>query len=41
MCKRWWRLEKEEGLWQELIRYKYMRDKSIFEVSHRMNYSPI
>jgi hypothetical protein len=41
MCKWWWRLEKEEGLWQEIIRYKYMREKSIFDVRHKLNDSPI
>ena len=40
MCKWWWRLKKE-GLWQEIIRYKYMRTKSIHEVSHKLNDSPI
>jgi hypothetical protein len=41
MCKWWWRLEKEDGLWQEIIRYKYMRTKLIHKVSHKLNDSPI
>ena len=34
LCKWWWRLETENGLWQEIIRYKYLKTKSIHEVSH-------
>jgi hypothetical protein len=41
MCKWWWRLETEEGLWQEIVKYKYLKNKSIHEVSHRLNDSPI
>jgi hypothetical protein len=37
LCKWWWRLEKEEGLWQEIIRYKYLKDKSIHDVGHKIN----
>jgi hypothetical protein len=41
LCKWWWRLETEEGLWQEIIKHKYLKNKSIHEVSHKLNDSPI
>jgi hypothetical protein len=25
LCKWWWRLETEEGLWQEIIKHKYLK----------------
>jgi hypothetical protein len=24
LCKWWWKLEKEDGLWQQIIRHKYL-----------------
>jgi len=39
LCKWWWKLEKEDGLWQEIVRYKYLRNKSIYEVKHSLNVS--
>lgn len=41
LCKWWWRLEKEEGLWQNFVKYKYMQNKTIHEVKHRLDDSPI
>jgi hypothetical protein len=41
MCKWWWRLETEEGLWQDIVKYKYLNNKSIHEVGHRINDSPM
>lgn len=37
LCKWWWRLEKENGLWQDIIKYKYLRNSSIHEVGHKLN----
>jgi hypothetical protein len=41
MCKWWWRLEIEEGLWQDIVKYKYLNNKSIHEVGHKINDSPM
>jgi hypothetical protein len=41
MCKWWWRLETKEGLWQDIVKYKYLNNKSIHEVGHRLSDSPI
>lgn len=41
LCKWWWKLEREEGLWQQIISYKYMRDKTIYDVNHKLNDSPM
>jgi hypothetical protein len=41
MCKWRWRLETEEGLWQDIVKYKYLNNKSIHEVGHRINDSPM
>ena len=40
-CKWWWKLEKEDGLWQRIVRYKYLRNNSIHNVSHKLNDSHI
>lgn len=37
----WWRLETEKGLWQDIIKSKYMQDKGIIAVSHKYGDSPI
>lgn len=41
LYKWWWKLENEDGLWQEIVRYKYLRNNSIHTVSHKLNDSPI
>ena len=41
LCKLWWRLENEEGLWQQLIKNKYLRNDIISTVKHRLDDSPI
>jgi hypothetical protein len=41
LCKWWWKLEKENGLWKQIVKFKYMRNKSIFEINHRLNDSPM
>jgi len=41
LCKWWWKLENEQGLWQEIIRYKYIKNKSVCTVKYRQIDSPI
>ena len=41
LCKWWWRPEKENRLWQELIKKKYLKDKPICLVKHRLDDSPM
>jgi hypothetical protein len=41
LCKWWWMLEKEEGLWQEIVRKKYIRQSPICLIKERMSDSPI
>jgi hypothetical protein len=36
LSKWWWKLEKEEGLWQEIIKFKYLKNSSIHSVSHKL-----
>jgi hypothetical protein len=40
LCKWWWRLEKENGLWQEL-KAKYLQNKTISTVTHMLDDSPV
>jgi len=40
-CKCWWKLEREEGLWQEIVKSKYLHNKSIVSVTHKQTDSPI
>lgn len=41
LCKWWWKLEREGGLWQHIVKYKYMQNKTIHEVEHRLSDSPM
>jgi len=41
LVKWWWKLEQEKGLWQEIVKFKYMCNKSIFSVSHKATDSAI
>ena len=41
LCKWWWKLEKEEGLWQEIVKFKYLKNQSIHKVGHKLNESPM
>lgn len=41
LCKWWWKLENEEGIWQKLIRKKYMYNKNVHKVSHSVHGSPV
>lgn len=41
LCKWWWRLENEEGLWQMIVKYKYLRGKPICAVKSRNDDSPV
>jgi len=37
LSKWWWKLENENGFWQEIVRYKYLRNNSIHDVCHKLN----
>jgi hypothetical protein len=41
LCKWWWRLDIEDGLWQKIVRFKYLRNDSICTVKHRQTDSAI
>lgn len=41
LCKWWWKLEKEDGLWQKIVQFKYLKNKSIHDVGHKLNDSPM
>lgn len=41
LCKWWWKLEQEEGLWQDLVKAKYLSKASIHTVTHKLHDSPI
>jgi hypothetical protein len=41
LTKWWWKLEKENGLWQDIIQAKYMYNKTVFTVSHKASDSPM
>lgn len=41
LCKWWWKLEKESGLWQDIVSYKYLRKANIFSVKHKQSDSPV
>ena len=41
LCKWWWRLESEEGLWQEVVKKKYGIEHGIWRIARRQNDSAI
>jgi len=41
LCKWWWKLENETGIWQDIIKAKYLHDKPIDAVHHRIGDSHI
>jgi hypothetical protein len=41
LCKWWWKLEKEDGLWQEIIKSKYLRRGTVGSVTHKIGDSPV
>jgi hypothetical protein len=40
LCKWWWKLDTEQGLWQDIVKAKYLRNKSVANVTSRFNDSP-
>jgi hypothetical protein len=40
-CKWWWLLENSEGLWQGLVRIKYVKESLICLIPNRLNGSPL
>jgi hypothetical protein len=41
LCKWWWKLEKEESLWQKIVKFKYMKHQTIHDVKQQLNDSPM
>lgn len=37
LCKWWWKLDTETGLWQDLIKAKYLRNDMLNMVKHKMD----
>lgn len=41
LCICWWKLENEDGLWQEIARKKYLKHKCLQQVAYKANNSPM
>lgn len=41
LCKWWWKLEHESGLWQDLVKFKYFKKESVWSVGHKQTDSPV
>jgi hypothetical protein len=41
LFKRWWSLEKEQGVWQDIIKANYLHHEGIRSVKHRIDDSPV
>jgi len=41
LSKWWWKLEKEDGLWQTLVKKKYLQKDTIRSVKNKLDDSPI
>jgi hypothetical protein len=35
MCKWWWKLENEDGPWQEFMWKKYLRNSCVYSATHK------
>jgi hypothetical protein len=40
LCKWWWKLETQDGLWQQIVKAKYLRNKSVAMVKPCIRDSP-
>ena len=40
LCKWWWIFESEEGLWQDIVKAKYVHNRPIAFIVHRQSDSP-
>jgi hypothetical protein len=41
LCKWWWKLDNEDGLWQDVVRNKYMLGEAVGTLRHRLDNSPV
>lgn len=41
LCKWWWKLDKENGMWQRIVKFKYFKNNLIWDVSHKQSDSAI
>jgi hypothetical protein len=41
LCKWWWALEKQEGLWQDIVKIKYAKKFPTCAIPNRLSDSPI
>jgi hypothetical protein len=40
LCKWWWKLETKDGLWQKIVKQKYLRNKIVATIKPRASDSP-
>lgn len=40
LCKWWWKLETQSGMWQNIVKAKYLRSIMVANVKARMSDSP-
>ena len=40
LVKWWWKLETQDGLWQKIVKAKYLRNKTVASVKPRISDSP-
>ena len=41
LCKWWWKLEQKDGLWQEIVRKKYIKNTCISLLKKKPTNSPV
>jgi len=41
LCKWWWKLEHEEGVWQEIVKKKYLKNNWISHITQKPSNSPV
>lgn len=39
--KWWWKLEMEEGVWQEIVKKKHVKGQPLSQINHKPNDSPV
>jgi hypothetical protein len=41
LCKWWWALERQEDLWQDIVKIKYVKNLPTCAIPNRLSDSPI
>jgi hypothetical protein len=41
LCKWWWKLDNEDGIWQNIVKAKYLRKSEVATATHKLDDCPV